>query len=549
MQYSLKQKLIFFFVFILLASGVGMSTLHLISISSQRGLISAANTGSDRVREVASGSIKELHYAVEDGIDTVLLVRELQTALLTQMMQWKNLLLRGQFQDMQQKYAQELNNGDARIGAMLEAMKKALVNDGEAMAILGKIEDEYRGFKRQMGTAQGMMAFHDSYLEGIRAADQYTGDKGGDAIAMSRALAELVGKRTSEHFAEVEGKASTDMSKTIAGVHADQDGISKKAGLRSLLVTGGAGIMVCGVIVAILFYLGSRVVAPVVQVNERLQVVVEQVHGEAELLAESSQSLAEGASHQAAGVEEASASIEQLAGQARANYESAHQVGLFTKQMQRTVEEAAAQMAKMAQAMRELEQQSGDVIKITRNIDDIAFQTNLLALNAAVEAARAGEAGAGFAVVADEIRRLAGNVAKSAKETAGIVQGNIGNVKQSSELCEELFRSFETIHGGIIKMEQEIDNVAMASQEQVAGMGQVAAAMAEIDTVSLAASAEAEEAARAAAELKEQAEELRVISDTLLGVVGGTAVDGMEELDEEPPLLEEPCPVPQLITA
>ncbi|MFZ5773877.1 MAG: methyl-accepting chemotaxis protein [Thermodesulfobacteriota bacterium] len=545
MQYTLKQKLVFSFVFILLAAGLGMGVLHSIALSTQRGLIGAAEQGSGQVREAAAGSIKELRFAVEDGIDTVLLVRELQTALLTQMLHWKNFLVRGQFQDMRQQYEQELGKGDGRIVAMLAAAKKSLAADREAMSMLNRIEEEYTGFKRQMGTAQGMMAFHDTYIEGIRAADQYTGDKGGGAIAVARELAELVGRHTAGQVELAENKANTAMAATMAGVREGQEEIRAQAGLHSLMVTGGAGVMVCGVIVAIILYMGRRVVAPVNEVNERLRVVVDQVHGEAALLADSSQSLADGASRQAAGVEEASASIEQLAGQARANYESARQARLFTKEMQQTVEGAAEQMARMGQAMREMEHQSGDVIKITRNIDDIAFQTNLLALNAAVEAARAGEAGAGFAVVAEEIRRLAGNVARSAKETAGIVQGNIGKVTQSSELCEELSRSFAAIHGGIVKMEQEIENVAIASQEQVTGMGQVAAAMADIDTVSLAASAEAEEAARAAAELKEQAVELHQISDTLLGVVG-SATDAAKE---NPAPLASSARIPQLAAA
>jgi len=271
----------------------------------------------------------------------------------------------------------------------------------------------------------------------------------------------------------------------------------------------------------ILYYLGRKVIQPMMQIKERLQGVVEQVYEESTQLSASSLSLAEGAGRQAAGVEETGASIEQLLGQTQANNESARQASALSKSMQQVVQEGGAQMARMLQAMQEMEGQSSEVMKIIKNINDIAFQTNLLALNAAVEAARAGEAGAGFGVVADEIRRLAHNVATSAKETGEIIQNNIEKVKQSSEVCESLDRAFVEIHQGIAKVDEEVQSIALASDEQVIGIRQVSAAMGEIDTVSLDASSEAEEAARTAAELRTQAVELRRISTALVTLING----------------------------
>ncbi|MGV1098383.1 methyl-accepting chemotaxis protein [Thiovibrio sp. JS02] len=529
LKFDLKGRLAIFFVVILFAAGAGMTFLYGISIKTQNELVVAARQASEEVLGAGTASLRQLSLSSDDGMDAVLLVRELQAALLDQMLQWKNFLIRGQYKDMREKYIQALQKGDTRITAMLAAAQKALGQDREAEKILAQTAEEYAGFKTQMEVATGMMEFHDTYSEGIRAADQYTGDKGLHAITLTRTLAKHVADSTSAGFARIEEDTLEQSAQSVRVAQGDMEKMLSQARTKSLLITIGSGLGVFAVFCLVLLFLGQKVIRPLLDLNHRLQGVVAQVSVESEQLSAASLDLAESAGNQAASVEETSASIEQLSGQAAANSASALQAGAFTAEAQKVVAEGGMHMVNMLSAMEEMEKASAEVIKITKNIDDIAFQTNLLALNAAVEAARAGEAGAGFAVVADEIRRLARNVASSARETAMIVQNTISKTKQGSELCVRLEKIFVAINEGMARVDSEVQNIARSSNEQAIGIRQVSDAVAEIDKESMAATTQAEEAARTAGQLEAQAQELRIISGSLVRLVRGEKGDGQEE--------------------
>lgn len=152
------------------------------------------------------------------------------------------------------------------------------------------------------------------------------------------------------------------------------------------------------------YYVRHRVTRPLILVSQSLQGNAVEVDGAAAQVAESSQSMADGASAQAASIEETSASLEELTAMTEQNAENAAQMRAMAERTAAATEQGREAMARMHQAMGDIESASTETVAVIKLIDQIAFQTNLLALNASVEAARAGDAGKGFAVVAEEMK-------------------------------------------------------------------------------------------------------------------------------------------------
>ena len=239
-------------------------------------------------------------------------------------------------------------------------------------------------------------------------------------------------------------------------------------------------------------------------------------------LTSTSQSLAQGASEQAASLEETSASLEELTAMTQRNAANAQQARQLAAQTRAAVEAGQSEMIQLTRAMDDIQTASAEISKIIKTIDEIAFQTNLLALNAAVEAARAGEAGMGFAVVADEVRALAQRAAAAARETAEKIENSVAKSQAGAGISQRVAQHLEEILTKARQVDELVAEIAAASQEQSQGIGQINSAVSQMDKVTQANAAAAEQSAAAAQELTAQAASLRQAVHALAQLVGET---------------------------
>jgi methyl-accepting chemotaxis protein len=222
--------------------------------------------------------------------------------------------------------------------------------------------------------------------------------------------------------------------------------------------------------------------------------------------------VATSATQTATAVSETTATVEQVRQTAmlssqrtRQVSEGAQRVAEISQRGQASTQQTASdmnrireQMESIAQSMLRLSEQTQAIGQIIASVDDLAQQSNLLAVNAAIEAAKAGEHGKGFAVVAHEVR----NLAEQSRQATTQVRTILNDVQRSTNAAvmateqgskaveagvrqsQEAGVSIVSLTNSIAEAAQAAVQIAASSQQQLAGMGQVAQAMESIQQAS-----------------------------------------------------------------
>ena len=241
------------------------------------------------------------------------------------------------------------------------------------------------------------------------------------------------------------------------------------------------------------------------KVLERVRKAAIDVSTSANQILEAADDMTEGATQQdqeitntSSAVEELTVSMKQVSNNAEASAEAARRALDAAEQGNRAVHDTLQGMQRIrssvqatAKKIKSLGDRSLEISEIINVINDITEQTNLLALNAAIEAARAGEAGRGFAVVADEVRKLAEHSRSATKDIAALIKAiqaetneavvvmeeGTREVEVGAGLADQAGKALEAISSVVRQSAELVQEISLASKQQVRGTEGVANAM------------------------------------------------------------------------
>src|SRR3984893_5764505 len=228
-------------------------------------------------------------------------------------------------------------------------------------------------------------------------------------------------------------------------------------------------------------------------------------------------------------VEELTVSMKQVSNNAEASAEAARRALDAAEQGNRAVRDTLEGMQRIrasvqatAKKIKSLGDRSLEISEIINVINDITEQTNLLALNAAIEAARAGEAGRGFAVVADEVRKLAEHSRTATKDIAALIKAiqaetneavvvmeeGTKEVEVGAGLADQAGKALEAISSVVRQSAELVQEISLASKQQVRGTEGVANAMQIISGITRQTTQSAKQAAGTVGTLVKLSEQL-----------------------------------------
>ena len=275
--------------------------------------------------------------------------------------------------------------------------------------------------------------------------------------------------------------------------------------------------------------------------NLRIHEAVRTLSSSLSQISAASAELTASAAETASAVAETNATVEEVKQTAHLSNEKSRQVAdvarkaVSTSQQGRKAADDASsgmkdirtQMDTIAQSIVKLSEQSQHIGDIIYVVNDLADQSNILAVNASIEASKAGAEGRGFTVVAREIR----NLSDQSKESVAQIQSILADIQKATSsavmITEQGGKAVETganlssqtgeailnLSTVINQSAQSSAQIAASSQEQLAGLDQVAVALGSIKQAgeqNLESSRQLEEAVK---DLDQQARSLKDMMD------------------------------------
>ena len=201
--------------------------------------------------------------------------------------------------------------------------------------------------------------------------------------------------------------------------------------------------------------------------------LAEQVSSNALEVENASKSLADGATEQAAVIEELNATIDTVVDLAEDTAKETQSASARVKASANKANEEKEKMNDLLTEMKHITEISKEIGNIITDIEDIAAQTNLLSLNASIEAARAGEAGRGFAVVADQIGKLAADSAKSVVNTRDLIDKTLVEIEKGNTITRTTADAFNQIIADMESFAELAENTMEKANSQAESLEQI----------------------------------------------------------------------------
>ncbi|WP_291472240.1 methyl-accepting chemotaxis protein [Acidovorax sp.] len=449
-------------------------------------------------------------------------VSRMESEFKTQVLEWKNTLLRGEDSRKRELHWNAFQASEKRVADAAKALEPQL-SDAQEKAALQKFTQAHA--QMAQGYRKGFEVFQSlGFVPSAGDADVADIDQG-----PAKLLTEL-SQQVAASSAAIAQQAGQDARRALVSSLVALALVTALGACAGWLLTRSV-VRPLGVAVSLAHKVAAgdlttsirvegrdepaRLLEALRAMQDNLETVVAGVRSNAEGVASASAEIAQGnadlsmrTEEQASSLDETASSMQQLQATVQQNASNAQRANELAKSGATVAQrggDVVTQMVEVVQGIQESSRRIADIIGV---IDGIAFQTNILALNAAVEAARAREQGRGFAVVASEVRNLATRSAGAAREIKALIQTSVERVQAGSDLARDAGTTMTEVVASIREVSSLMEEISQASAAQTSDMQRVTQAIVRMDDVTQQNAALVEESAAAAGSLSSQARQM-----------------------------------------